>query len=81
MQNRLIPSPLSDCGRAGKTRRVMGGQVAGASVLDSQSTKNILIFRGRQVKPIRGIQSIGIYSMACMIIIWLSACNRMCVWC
>jgi len=33
MQNRLIPSPLSDCGRAGKSRREMGGQVAGAPVL------------------------------------------------
>ena len=29
----LIPSPPSDCGRAGKSRREMGGQVAGASVL------------------------------------------------
>ena len=33
MQNRLIPSPLSDCGRARKSRREMGGQVAGAPVL------------------------------------------------
>ena len=29
----LIPSPPSDCGRAGKSRREMGGQVVGASVL------------------------------------------------
>ena len=33
MQNRLIPSRLSDCGGAGNSRGVMGGQVAGASVL------------------------------------------------
>ena len=60
MQNRLIPSPLSDCGRAGKSRREMGGQVAGSlsqlhrCCLNDEQCRNVRVFRlnNRRVRSV-----------------------------